>query len=51
MPDKSKVLIDDKEIFSSIHIFTCYEHYDNTYCGKMTFNRLKKKLPVISINI
>ena len=51
MPDKSKVLIDDKEIFSSIHIFTGYEYYDNTYCGKMIFNRLKKKLPVININI
>ena len=51
MPDKSKVLINDKEIFPNIHIFTGYEYYDNTYCGEMIFNRLKKKLPVISINI
>ena len=51
MPDKSKVVIDDKEIFPNIHIFTSYEYYDNTYCGEMIFNRLKKKLPVISINI
>ena len=36
--------------FSSIHIFTGNEYYDQVYSGKMVFNRMKKKLLVISFN-
>ena len=38
------------ERFPSIHIFTGDEYYDQVYSGQMIYNRMKKKLPVISFN-
>ena len=38
------------ERFPSIHIFTGDEYYDQVYSGKMIYNKIKKKLPVISFN-
>ena len=39
-----------KKDYPSIHIFTDDTYYDNTYSGKMIYNELKKKLPVIYLN-
>ena len=38
------------ERFPSIHIFTGDEDYDQVYSGKMIYNRIKKKLPMISFS-
>ena len=47
LPEKDKDLKFGKEKYPGIHIFTDERHYDNTYPGKMIFNRLKKKLPEV----
>ena len=47
LPKKDKDLKFGKEKNPGIHIFTDERHYDNTYPGKMIFNRLKKKLPEV----
>ena len=39
-----------KKDYPSIHIFTDYRHYDNTYTGKMIHNRLREKVPVVYLN-
>ena len=50
MPDKNEAVINENEVFPCIHIFTGDEYYENTYCGEMMFNKLKKKLPMIGID-
>ena len=50
LPEKDKDLKFKKEKYPSIHIFTDKRYYDNTYPGKMIYNRLKKKLPVVYLN-
>ena len=47
LPEHDKNL--NFERFPSIHIFTGDEYYDQVYSGKMIYNRIKKKLPVISL--
>ena len=47
LPEKDRNLNFEKEDYPSIHIFTDGKYYDNTYSGKMMYNRLKKKLPVV----
>ena len=47
LPEKDRHLNFEKEDYPSIHIFTDDKYYDNTYSGKMMYNRLKKKLPVV----
>lgn len=50
MPDKNKVVVSENEVFPCVHLFTSNDFYENTYCGKMMFNRLKKKIPVIGVD-
>ena len=50
LPEKDKDLKFKKEKYPSIHIFTDKRYYDNTYPGKMIYNRLKKKSPVVYLN-
>ena len=45
--EKDKDLKFEKEKYPSIHIFTDDKYHDNTYPGKMIYNRLKKKLPLV----
>ena len=47
LPEKDRGLKLEKENYPSIHIFTDDKYYDNTYSGKMVYNRLKNKLPVV----
>ena len=47
LPEKDKDLKLEIEKYPSIHIFTDDKYYDNTYSGKVIYNRLKKKLPVV----
>ena len=47
LPEKDKDLELEIEKHPSIHIFTDDKYYDNTYSGKMMYNRLEKKLPVV----
>ena len=45
--EKDKDLKLEIKKYPSIHIFTDDKYYDNTYSGKVIYNRLKKKLPVV----
>ena len=50
LPESEKDLKLKNKDYPSIHIFTNNKYYDNTYAGKIIYNRLKKKLPVIYLN-
>ena len=50
LPERDKDLKCKKEKYSSIHIFTDDKYYDRTYPGKMIYNKIRKKLPVIYFN-
>ena len=50
LPESEKDLKLKNKDCPSIHIFTNNKYYDNTYPGKIIYNRLKKKLPVIYLN-
>ena len=47
LPEKDKDLNFEKEDYPSIHVFTDDKYHDNTYSGKMMYNRLKEKSPVV----
>ena len=47
LPEKDRNLNFEKGDYPSIHIFTDGKCYDNTYSGKMMYNRLKKKLHLV----
>ena len=42
LPEKDRNLNFEQEDYPSIHIFTDGKYYDNTYSGKMMYNRLKR---------
>ena len=46
LPEKDKDLKLEIEKYPSIHIFTDDKYYDNTYSGKVIYNRLKKHLMI-----
>ena len=50
LPESDKYLKLIKKHYPSIHIFTDYRYYDNTYTDKMIYNRLKEKLPIVYLN-
>ena len=50
LPESDKDLKLKNKDYPSIHIFTDNKYYDNTYPGKMIYNRLEKKLTVIYLN-
>ena len=47
LPEKDRDLKLEKENYPRIHIFADDKYYDNKYSGKMMYNRLEKKLPVV----
>ena len=47
LPEKDWDLKFEKENYPSIHIFTDDKYYDNTYSGRIMYNSLRKKLPVV----
>ena len=47
LPEKDKDLNFEEEDYPSIHVFTDDKYHDNTYSGKMMYNRLKEKSPVV----
>ena len=50
LPESDKDLKLKNKDYPSTHIFTDNKYYDNTYGGKMIYNRLGKKLTVIYLN-
>ena len=50
LPESNKDLKVMKKDYPSTHIFTDDRYYDNTYSGKIVYNGLKKKLPVVYLN-